>query len=110
MKNWYEYFLDVKNCYMYQIVTYYDLKNWNRHFRWAVFRHVNFAHECYMYIIFYSVRIFQKRENIGMEFVTYWYQSFTNCEDLVQIKVQQCPDVILAKKGRTMTPKEHIKN
>ena len=47
------------------------------------FINVKIAHVCY--INFHDVRKFHKMWNIVMKYVTYWYQLFTRCEELVPI-------------------------
>ena len=67
------------------------VKNWNRMQNaadlggiWGYFMNVKNSHACYVHII--SLRAhFHKMCNIGMKCVTYWYQIFTCCEELVPI-------------------------
>ena len=41
-------------------------------------------YSCILHIILLRAH-FHKMWNIGMKYVTYWYQFFTRCEELVQI-------------------------
>ena len=65
------------------------MKNWNLMQNAAdfggYFIDVKIAHCCYIYMYFHYVRKFHKMWNIGMKYVTYWYQFFTRCEELVPI-------------------------
>ena len=62
------------------------------------FINVRNTHVCY--IKFDFVRIFYKVRDIGTKYVTYWYQFFTCCEELVPIlhsvKCELCGSTVLA--------------
>ena len=50
---------------------------------WGYFINVRNTHVCYMKFEF--VRIFHKMWDIVTKYVTYWYQIFTCCEELIPI-------------------------
>ena len=92
VKNWYQVITHMKHWYLIVTdVSNKTLKNWNRMQNAVVwgggggeFYHVfKNTHVFYMKLDF--VRIFHKVWDIGSKYVTYWYQFFTCCEELVAI-------------------------
>ena len=49
------------------------------------FINVKKTHACMLHIILLRAHFFHKKRNIGMKYVTYWYQIFTRREELVPI-------------------------